>query len=155
MAGAQALGHLAGGQVAGEGVLEHCHLAVEHGHVDALADAAAFPLVERCQNADGGEEGAAEVGRGEAGPHRPAAGLAGDAHGARHRLHDDVEGRPVDVRPRLAEPRARRVNEAGVRFLQIFVAEAEAFHRPGDEVLDQHVHLAGEGAGDLSAALVL
>src|SRR3972149_3997703 len=53
--------HLAGGEVAHEGVLQDGDLAVEHAHVYELALAAPVALAQRGEHADGGEEPARDV----------------------------------------------------------------------------------------------
>ena len=122
---ADRLRHLAGREVAGEGVLQDRDLAVEHADVDHLAFAAALALVQRGQDADRRVQAGGDVALRDAGPHRRPARLAGDAHDAAHALDDDVERRPVAVGPRLAEAGGRGVDEARVARAERLVADAE------------------------------
>ena len=81
--------------------------------------------------------------------HRHAARLAGQVAQAAHRLADGAEARQVAVGAGLAVARDAQHHQAGVQLRQHVVAHAPAFERAGAEVLDQHVGLGDQLAGDV------
>ena len=68
---------------------------------------------------------------------------AGDAHQPAHRLDEQVVAGHGRTGPG-AEARDGRVDHTGVHRCDVGVAEAEAPHRPGREVLDEHVGGRGQ-----------
>ena len=75
--------------------------------------------------------------------------MSGGAHEAAHALHDDVDSAAVAVGAGLTEPGGGGVDEPRVDLLEVFVAEAEAFHRSGREVLRKDVGFLHEAVDDL------
>ncbi len=115
----------------------------EQVDADVLTAAAGVALVQGCEDPHGGVQAGEHVDEG----HADLGGLvrrrAGDAHEPAHRLHEQVV--PGHRRPGPgAEPRDRRVDHAGVGRRDGFVAQAEARHRPGREVLDEDVGGRGQ-----------
>ena len=112
--------------VAGDGVLQEGHLAVEHGDVQVPASAGLPGSRQGREQPDAGEEGRAQVRRRRADPDRGLARQARDRGEAAHGLDDYVVRRPVGVRPALAEAGDRRVHEAGIAGRDTAVVEAES-----------------------------
>src|SRR5579871_5511363 len=74
--------------------------------------------------------------------HTAAPALVGGPGGVRnaaHRLDGDVHRGKISIGPVEAEARAAAVHEPRVELAQHVVAQAEAIHHAGGEVLDQHV----------------
>src|SRR5207253_11495393 len=74
-------------------------------------------------------------------------------HGARERLREDVLAALVRVRARAAVAGADRIDDARVDLAQSRIAELEAFHHAGPEVVHDHVGSLDEIAHDLPSAL--
>ena len=74
--------------------------------------------------------------------HRRAAGIAGDAHHARHRLRHQVEAGPLGPRPGLAEAGDAGVDQPRIDRLQRLVVDAEPLRHAGPVVLDQDVRVS-------------
>ena len=141
MPGSQRPRHLLRHVVAGDGVLQQGHLAVEHGQVEVAAAPGLAGSRQGRQEPDAGEEGGAQICRGRTDPHRRLTGQARDRRQPAHGLHDHVVRRPVGVRPALAETGDRGVHHAGVARRDPLVVEAEALHGAGAEVLDEDLAL--------------
>jgi hypothetical protein len=84
-----------------------------------------------------------------------AAGVAGDAHHARHRLRHQVKARPVGPGPGLAEARDAGVDQARVGRAQVLVAQPQPPQRAGAVVLQQDVGVAREPQHHRAAGLGL
>ena len=95
-----------------------------------------------------------EVGVGDSHPRRRPALESGDRVDARRR-HDHVAQR-AHVRPRPDVPAAGKVEQhnSGVDLLEHFVSQAHPLHRPGPEVVRDHVRLRDELFRDLLAFIV-
>ncbi|GBD12969.1 hypothetical protein HRbin24_00990 [bacterium HR24] len=144
-------GHLAGGEVAHKGVLQDRDLAVQHTYVEHLPPAALLPLVQGGQYADGRVQTGSDIPQGDARPNRPPARLAGDAHDASHALHNDVQGGLVAIGARLPEAGGGGVDEARVALRQHVVAQTQALHSAGREVLHHHIGLLDQPQKEVSA----
>ena len=81
----------------------------------------------------------AQVRDGRADAYRRAAGGAGDADDAAHRLNDRIVRGPFRVGAGVPESGERGVDQAGVEVLYGSVVQAEAFHGAGAEVFEQDV----------------
>src|SRR4030095_14261183 len=68
-----------------------------------------------------------------------AARLAGDADHAALRLRDEIQGRAVSIRPRLAKARYRAVNNARVAHTCLVIGNAQLVESPDAVVLQDHV----------------
>jgi hypothetical protein len=147
--------HDAGHQVRRERVLEDRQLAVEHRHVDERPLPRLRALHEGRLDADRQEEPGGDVADRDADPRRRPAARAGEAQDAAHRLHDHVVGAPRAERPRLAEAGRGAVDEPRPTRVHRVPAVAEPLHRPGAEVLDQHVGGAEELVEDAAIVLTL
>jgi hypothetical protein len=95
--------HLARQQVIRRLIDQHRNLAVEHRDVDIGADALVARPLQCRKRPDHRIHAGREIAERNAGAHRRAAALAGDAHAAGHGLRDDVVGRAVAIRTVLAE----------------------------------------------------
>ncbi len=138
------LGRLSGDVVARDGALQHAHLAIEHRDVDGLPFAAALALVERGEDAHGGEQPRRDVAVRDSRPDGATARLAGDRHNAAHGLHDDVQRRPLTVRSCLSEAGCASEDDAWIARGESLVADAELVERAGREVLHHDVDLLRE-----------
>jgi len=134
----------------GDRVLEDRHLTVEHPDVDEHALAGQRAVVQRGIDPRGEEQPGGDVADGHPDARRLAAVLAGDAHHAAHPLHDHVVGGPGRVRACASESRHRRVDQARVTHVQRVPAEPQLVHRPGPEVLDEHVGHVEQPLEDLA-----
>ena len=103
-----------------------------------------------------GEYAGGDIGEGRGALYRgPSLALPGHAHDPTVALGDEVEAPQVRHGAGPSEPRDLAVDEAGVRFLQQIIPEAEAIHRAGTVILDQHVGSSYQPASDLEAGLRL
>ncbi len=75
-----------------------------------------------------------------------AVGEAGEIHHAGLALHDEIVAGPGGLGAALSEAGDRAVDEPRVQLAERSVAEAEALHGAGTEVLDHHVGLGEETA---------
>ena len=101
--GAQRLGRLAGAPVFGDVPHRERQRRIEQRRIHILALPRSLRADVGGQRGVDGEQRAADVGDRHAGLHRRAAGIAGHAHHARHRLRHQVEARAVGPGPGLAE----------------------------------------------------
>jgi len=119
---AQWRGHLSGGCVAGDGVLQDGHQRIEHGDVDHLALAALASCIKRCQNANNCKQAGSDIG--DRGAH--ARGLpalrSGEAHDATHGLYDGIIGGTLAIGPRLPKARRGRIDQPRIDLSQGVVA---------------------------------
>ena len=95
------------------------HGGVQHGRVDGLAFAGFLPVHERAQNTNGGVQAGHHVGHRDGRAHGAAAGLivgqAAGAHGPGQALQDEVISGFGRIRPGLAKPGDRAVNQPGLQ----------------------------------------
>ncbi len=140
---------------AGDGVLQDRHLAIQHRHIDLHAGIRALALVERGDDADGGEEAGGDIADGRADAGGRTARMAGDAHDAAHGLDDHVIGRAISVRAAMAEARGRGVDQARMAFMQHIPAIAQFFHGAGTVVLYQHIGLGQQPIEDGAVGILL
>ena len=114
---------------------------IEHRDVDVLAESGVITMTQRGQHADHAEERRADVTeRADGDRHRrlPRMAVVVDA---RHCLDDRRVRGPVAIRrrDRVAEARDRHVDRGRMRGRDRVVPEAHAIHRPGLEVLRDHI----------------
>ena len=93
------------------------------------------------QDGDRDPQARGEIGDRQAGLHRRAAALAGEAHDAAHGLEDGVVALAVRVGAALAEAGAGHVDDALVDRADRRIVEAVALERADREVLQEHVGL--------------
>ena len=93
----------------------------------------------RRQDAEGGEAARADVGDGHAHLGRRPAGKAGNRHQAAHPLGHEVEAAPVAIRAGAAEPGDAGIHQPGIDLRQRLVAQTQAVHDAGPEVLRHDV----------------
>ena len=110
-------------------------------------------MPQRGQQADRHRQARQHIGHRGARAGRLAAGPAGGAHQAAHRLGDDVVARAQPIRPGVAEAGDRRIDQPRVHGLQRVVAQAELVHRAGAVVLHHHVGGLHEVEEQLAAGL--
>ncbi len=128
---------------------------VGHGEVDVLASVAALPGEQRCGDRLRGEERGDLVSDGLAEEHRSGALGVGLVHrDARVGLDGGVVGAAIGVGPDGPVSGDRDVDEVLVDLPKGVVAEPEPVHDTGPEVLDHHVGLGREPAGDLDSLRV-
>ena len=137
---------------------------LEQRGVDVLALARLPAADHGAQDGVGGKQGGAQVGKGNAGFHGRAAGLAHHAHGAAAGLGDQVQAGAHGPGAGLAEARDAGIDQARVDGLQRGVVDLQPRSHAGAIVLDEHVgaaHQFVEGFKplrvlqvDLDAALV-
>ena len=143
------LGRDSGDGVLVDDALGECEHRIGHGDIDELALAGPGDMVHGREDAAGRQHCGEDVSDTGADLHRVVDVGAGDAHEARHRLRDDVEGRPVGVRAEpgswVAEAPDARIDEPGVACVQDLVGEAEPVHDADPEVLDEDVGFVDEG----------
>ena len=143
---------LSGQQVALRLVAERRHHGVEERHVHPPPAAVPLPREERREDAGTGHHPGADVG--ERRPQfggRPLRGTR-EAHPAGFALHDGVVAGLRRQRPVLSVGGDRTPDQPGVTPLDRFGSEPEPGHRPGPEVLDQHV-AGGDEPGERGRAL--
>ena len=114
MASSQWLGHFPCSEVSSERIFQESDLALQHANVQHLSLPAGAALMKCRQDTDGAVETGHDVALGDANANRPTAWLAGDAHDAAHRLHDDVQRGALGVGACLAEAGDGAVDEAGI-----------------------------------------
>ncbi len=121
---------------------------VEHGGVNVLAFAGGLAVVERAQQGDGGVQAGEDVGDGDGGAHRLAAGaavrLAAGAHQAGHALQDEVIGRAGGVGAVRAEAGDRAIDDVGAQRTDGFIVEAVFLQAAGLVVLHHHIAAGGQ-----------
>ena len=96
-------------------------------------------MQQRCGDAQRHHGSRTEIGQRRTQAHRQATGLARHVHQPGDRLHDRVVRRPGRVRAGLPEGRGARVNDLRIDGTHGLVADAQAIHRAGAKVLDDHV----------------
>src|ERR1041384_7090725 len=153
MLGSEARRDLAEREIARRREREQRHLAVEHREVDVAALAAARASGKRREDGDGDPQTRGEVGDRQAGLHRSASALAGEAHDAAHRLEHGVVALLVRVRAALAEAGARHVDERRVERGKHRVVESVATERADRKILEHDVGLLRELADELPACV--
>ena len=114
--------HLARCEVVHGLVGQRCHLHVQQCQVDMLAQPGFFAAQQRGLDGDGGVEAGHQVGKGNTGFLRPAAGqvvaLAGNAHQSAEALDDEVVARLGRTRAGLAKAGDRAVHQPRVELRQ-------------------------------------
>jgi hypothetical protein len=98
-------------------------------------------VVQRRQDADHQMDPGVLVGRRDAEHHRWVIAPAGQPHGAGEGLGQVILAGPFHVGPVLPVTGGGGVNDPRVAPLQIFVAQPQAVHDAGPEILDHHVSL--------------
>ena len=78
-----------------------------------------------------------------------------DGHEPGERLEDGIDGRPLTVRPGLAEARHGEIDDARVQDRDRVVAHAELRGHAGAEALEEHVATCHQPAHDLQALIRL
>jgi hypothetical protein len=115
---------------------------LEQGRFDPLTLAGLEPMSVSGDDPERSEDASRDVREGRTAlGGRSTRPRAREAHDAAHGLRHEVKAAPVLVRARAAEAGERAVNQAGIVWLQILVAEAEPLHDARPEVLDQNVRL--------------
>src|SRR4029450_11053226 len=84
-----------------------------------------------------------------------AARLAGDADHAALRLHDEIQGRAVSIRPRLAKARYRAVKNARGAAACCVIGNAQLVESPDAVVLQDHVKTFHHAEKEFFASLFL
>ncbi len=141
--------------VTGDRVFEHGDHRVEHGDVDELTPFRAAARLERGEDADRAEHPGEDVRDRTPDLRRMLRVGARDAHHAAHALDDQIVGGSVAVGSGLAEARRGAVDEFRVQGREVGVAQAEARHHAGLEVLDEHVGFLRQTPQDLLPAGIL
>src|SRR5947208_2679884 len=136
-------------------VREQRDLAVEERQIDLAALPGALAAEERAGDREGTEHPAGQVGHRQAHADRAPVGLAGDGHGAAHRLQREVERGPVAVRSLLAVGGDRADDDPLVERPELRVREAQALHDAGAEIFPDHVRLTDELVEHLAATLAV
>ena len=125
---------------------------LQHRHLDHLALAGAFAVIERAQHGDAEMEPGGLVGD-QAGheARRQAVDPRLQRGGAAHALHQIVEGGLVAVGALAGIAQRVGVDDRGIDLLQIVVAQAQALDRRRPAVVDEEVgrpdQLLQHGAG--------
>ncbi len=114
---------------------------IAHGDLDVLAAAGRHALVERGDDAHGGQHPGAGVADRRARPHRRLVGMAIDAHRPAHRLGDHVERQVVGVRALRREALDLDEDQPRVERVQARPVEAQAGEGARRHVLHQDVGL--------------
>ncbi len=121
----------------------HCEHAIIHRDIDELALPRSSRMVERGEDAEGGQGRRENVADPWADLHRRRCIGASDTHGSTHGLRHDIECGPVNVRARpgsrIAEAANGGVDELWVIFGEILVSDPKSVHYAGTEVLDDDV----------------
>ncbi len=125
----------------------------EQGHLHPLPRAGAVPVAQGGQDAHPRVQTGDDVHQGDTGLGALAVRFAGHAHQPAHGLHQQVvagqRGSPTG-----SETGHRAVHQPGVDRPQLLVAETEALHRPGPEVLHEHVRARGDLPGGAAVVFV-
>ncbi len=151
MARAEGLGHDAGQQVALRVVGEEPHRRLEQRAVHALTEPGALALQDRGGDAERAEDARREVEERHRRPHGLAVRLAGDGHDPAERLHQRLVAGAVLAGAGAPEGGDGAVDQPRVDFRERLVAEAEALHGAGAEVLDEDVGLTHQCLDHLDA----
>src|SRR5690606_7768274 len=150
---AVAVRDLAVGEVAGDLVAAQGDDAVQQGHVDVLPLAGYRAMVQRGQDGDGGVHAGDDVGDGDAGFLRAAAGqvvaFAGDAHQPADGLEHEVVAGLAGAGAVLAVAGDGAVHQARVDGAQAVVVQAVAPQVADFVVLYQDVAARGQFAHQL------
>ena len=133
---------------AGVGILvdnafAHCEHAIIHRDIDELALPRSSRMVERGEDAEGGQGRRENVADPWADLHRRGGIGAGDTHGSAHGLRHDIECR-AGLRKgstlfAIAEAANGGVDELWVIFGEVVVSDPKPVHYAGTEVLDDDV----------------
>ena len=127
----------------------------EERGLDLLADAGRFARVECRHHGERQVHRADVVGDGDAGGQGAAVLLPGHRHQPAAGLRGDVERGVFGLGAFRAPARRVAVDQPLVQEPHIVVAEAEALHHAGAEVVHHHVHLRDQLADDLDAGIGL
>ncbi|MGY4460118.1 hypothetical protein ACVWYI_004078 [Bradyrhizobium sp. LB13.1] len=128
---------------------------IERG-LDPLPFAGLEAVRIRREDSHAREQSSGDVGQRRTALHGRTVGtFAGKAHDAAHGLGDQIEAAAVLVRTGTAEARQRAIDQRREFFVQRLVSEAEALHRAGRKVLDQHVGVRDQPSQHRFAAVGL
>ena len=130
--------------MADDGVFAEGHLGLGEGDIEQLALARDIAGTEGAEHADRQVEPADHVADAHANAEWRLVGVAVEAHGAAHRLRDGIDGGVLAIGACLAVAAEGGVNEPWVFSAQGFVAQPEAVHGAGAEVLRDDIDRAGE-----------
>ena len=121
--------------------IQHEDLRLQQRGLHPLAFARNLALQQRGEDAHGAEQAGGEIGDGNADPHRPFAGRAGDRHQPAHALRDLIEAGPLVIGAVLAEAGDAAIDDARIDLLHALIVDAELGLDVGTEILDHHVGL--------------
>ena len=107
--------------------------------------------VQRREHRGRGVHAGRQVGDRDAGTHREALALAGQAHAAGERLHDDVVGRLVAVGAVLPEAADRAPDQRGLLGPELRRRQSQPLAHAGAEVLDHDVAFERQPPHDVDA----
>ena len=138
-------------EVGGDGNFVGGVSGVGEADFEFLAHAGEFAFAEGGEGAYGGVEGGYAVYEGEEGSDGRVVGEAGEGHEAAHSLSDGVESDAVAVGAVLSVGGHVYHDDAGVEFLEGFVAEAHDVNGAWPEVLEEEVGLFHEVSEDFLA----
>ncbi len=143
-----------GRQVVHPLVRQPCHVRVQHADIDLLPLPGQVAMPQRRQDADAAVQPGEQVRHRHADLLRQSIRLAGQAHDAAHRLDQAVIARPRRIRPGLAEPGDRAIDQPRKLRVQLLVAQAVFRQRADLEVLHQDVAVGDQLQRDLLAFLL-
>ena len=109
-----------------------------------LALARGLALDQRDQDALSQEDSRAQIGDGNADPHRPLAWNAGDGHQSAHALGDLIDARAIPVGTALAESGNAAVDQARVDLTDRLVVDPQTLLHTRPVVLDDDVRIPRE-----------
>ncbi len=133
----------------------HRDLAAEQRRIDLLSLAGPLAHVERADHGGRQVERAHVVGDRGAGGQREAVGLAGRAEDAALRLRGQVERRVRGARPLGSVAGGVAVDDLLVLGAHLVVAQPQALHDAGPEVVDHDVRFGGQLEADVDRLAVL
>ena len=127
-------------------VAEHRDLGVEQCHVDMGASAGPVALAQCGEDRDRRIEAGEQIRISDTAFLRSAVRLAGQRHGAAHRLDDEIVAGARRIGPGLSKAGDRAIDEPGIDRRERLVIEAVSGEAARLEILDQNVGRSGEGS---------
>ena len=142
-------------QVVGELLLLGRDRAAEQVELDLLAAPGVPPVLDRGQDADDDVQRGVLVGDADPGGGGRLTRPSGQVEHPGHGLDEHVLPGPGHIRARLAVAGGADEDDGRVALGELLVAQAEAAHHAGAEVLHHDVELAGQRQDSLAGGLVL
>ena len=151
----QRAGHDAGSGILDDGVFQDGELAIQHTHIHHIAFAGDGALIQGGNGAKSTKDTGNDIADRSADADRLSAGLAGDAHYAAHGLHYHIVGGTGSIGAGLAKAGDSYIDELGVDFLELLIAQTHAVHGTGLQVFHHDIDMLHQILEHLNALGIL